>query len=439
MRIQLTMFLVAAVACSSEVGVLLDAPRVVAMQVEPPALVPPGEVTATIKIFDPEFRVPTIRWYVSANPPRADVDYLNQDLSDPADIDDPDRNLLYVGDGTQVVLPVPSVPDDMLPSDVDAIFDTFPFYALASVKLGDMEFKGFKQIRVVLPTLVRRVLERQCTDDPNMPVCVDGIDDAEVDAAIAIRLNRAPKLTGLDVAIVEPDGEYTLAMTMDLLKRREAPTAAAIFATGIGAKQALRLLPQIDDPDLAANPEPGQPGYNKIEVDVLATAGKFYPLSLTAFDWVPFEVKGGGFAAKPKLEGGPHPLVTVQATVYDRQGGVDNVGFEIDNGEPPRESHRGTAGSVLVAEGKRMQWLRVGDAATLAAIPLGQSLAISASVSYEAIMPHGIVARLDTFAVTSPVTATTFFDGLDRNPYRRHEFDATPIAFIGVAIRTWQP
>lgn len=425
-------------ACSAEVGVLLEEPRIVSMTAEPPALVPPGAVTASVKIFDPAFRAPTIHWYVSANPPRANVDYLNQDLSDPSNINDPDGRLLYVGAGTQVVLPVPAVPDERLPKDSDAIFDTFPFYALASVKVGDQEFKGFKQVRVILPTLVERVLKRQCEDDPNQAVCEGGISASEVSAAVAVRLNRNPRISDVRFDLVMPNSEYTVGMTMDLLKRREAETAPRTVAFGVGAKQGMRILPLIDDLDLANNPQPGQPGYNKIELDMLATAGKFYPLSLTSFDWVPFEVKGGGFS-KPRLEGGPHPLVTVQAQVYDRQGGSGNIAFEIDNGVDPEIAHQGSAGSVLLAEGKRMTWLKVNNPALLSALNPKALVEVSASVSYSKSMPHGIVASITAVSAATAITNTTILNQLDRDPFMRHGFDNTPLILRGVVVRTWTP
>ncbi len=427
--------LVGASACSMETGAKLDGARIVHMDASPSAISPPAQVTASVKIFDPEFRRPTIQWYLVINPPRADFPAINQDLSDPDSIDDPENELFYLGSGTTVTGALPEIDPGEFPAG--DIFDTVPLYVLASVKVGDEEFKGFKQVRIVLPELVRRVLRRNIEDETGE--AREPTND-EVADAIRVRLNQNPVIKRVKLAVVPDDGEYSIGMTEDLLERRQAVTRPVRHATGFTTRQGLRIEPVFFDGDLATNPAPAEPGYNKPEIDLLATEGTFYPMSLTSADWVPFDVKGGGLSA-PKIDPQQYPLVTVQATIYDRQGGTANIGMEIDAAQPPREPHRNGIGNVLLAEGQRMIWLSVTEPAHLALEPDTRHQ-FSVALTYTAVLPHGVTGRIESampLTTGANVTATTVLDDLDRDPFLRHSLPQTLTPMVGYPVRTWQP
>lgn len=410
---------------------LLESPRIVWIGAEPPALLAPGAAVATVKGFDPEYRVPTVQWYVATTFDLQSQTALAQSLSDPNALDLEALGLMYVGSGTQVTVPVPRL-DDVIEIDAaaladEALVDTLPLPLIVSMRWGDTEVKGLKQLRVVIPELVPVVLERQLGRAPTT---------AEVDAAIALRLNRNPTIAAVTMAVVPDQGSYDLDAIFDLKDRRALQARPVPAAIGFTPNQALRLWPTILDPDLDPSKSPGDPGFNQLNLEILPTVGSVYPLSLSAADWAPHELDQGSVFKEPKIKTFVTGLERLELTVFDRQGGTANVGLETDGGAPPPVTVQGTHGSVLVAEGQRLIWLRADSESVRAAAVPGTAVAISAVLWSLPLKPHGL-AGTATAIWPQPTTLppTQHLQRFDLDPSAR--VAATSATFVGRILRTW--
>lgn len=413
----------------------LDRVRIVHLASEPPALVPPGEVTMQVRVYDPAFRTPRIYWYLAlAFRPDRLIELARLDWSDPEALDlGLDSGFLFVGEGTSVTLSIPALPFDRLPDDLG--FDTVPLPVAVAVEFEGEVYKAFKQVRLVLPELVRRGLQSQLGREP---------DEEELAAALAARLNRNPTLHGFSYAEAPAAGAYDLDLVLDLKLRREAGLRPLTAATGIGGRRGLRVVPQWSDPDTDPTRGVGDPGYNYFSGRLLRERGQTYPLDLTSFDWVPHRLTQRSLFDEPSVHWDVPPgLVGLRYQLFDRQGGTAFAALEVDAGGPPEPPHRGSAGSLLVEESGRLLWFRVDDPALLAQARAADGPRLLGSRAwYTPVHPLGITAVAELLApsaATIPVRPGTL-DLADADPLRRAEWQGEALVHGYVRIlRIWTP
>lgn len=405
--------------------------RIVNIRTEPPALVAPGAVTASVRVADPEFRAAEFTWYLAlAFRPDQLIELARRDWagSDAPGIED---GFVELGTGPTVTLPVPPLPLGELPEDT--VFDTIPLPLAVSIRVDGREYKAFKQVRLVIPELVERGLARTLGRAPTT---------AETEEALRVRLNRNPVVEGWRYARVPDRGEYDLDAITDLKVRRELRQAALVApALPIGAKQGLRFEPIVVDPDVRPDDQLGQPGFNYLSADLLRTAGESYPLTLTAYDWVPLRLEQKNLFDPPDIIRDVAPdLQTVRWVLNDRQGGTIHQAIEIDLGGPPPAAMRGPAGALLVREATRMLWLAASDSAVIAAAEAvtGPQI-VAATLWYDPRPPLGVTGSVEALAPLGVTPATAVLDGFDADPALRTRLRAAPVTLEAEILRVWRP
>lgn len=405
--------------------------RIVNIRTEPPALIAPGTVTASIRVADPEFRSAEFTWYLAlAFRPDRLIGLAERDWagSDAPGIDD---GFVALGTGPTVTLPVPPLPLGELPEDI--LFDTVPLPLAVSIRIDGREYKAIKQVRLVIPELVERGLARTLGRAPTT---------AETAEALRVRLNRNPEVKGWRYARVPDRGEYDLDAIIDLKVRRGLRSEAlAAPALPVGARQGLRFEPIIVDPDVRPDDQLGQPGFNYLSADLLRTAGESYPLTLTAYDWVPLRLVQKNLFDPPDIIRDVVPdLQTVRWVLNDRQGGTAHQAIEIDLGGPPPEAMRGPAGALLIREATRMLWLAAADPALIAAAEAATGpQVVVARLWYDPRPPLGVTGSVETLAPLAVTPTTAVLDGFDADPALRARLRAVPVTLEAEIRRVWRP
>jgi hypothetical protein len=406
--------------------------RIVEVRSEPPAIIAPAVVTASVRISDPRFRSAEFRWYLAlAFNPETLIEIAERPWADPESAPGLSDGFVAIGTGPTVTVPVPPLPAAQFPEELE--FDTIPLPLAVAIVVDGVEYKAFKQVRLVIPELVERGLTRSLGRAPTT---------AETAEALRVRLNRNPVLDGWDVARVPSSGEFGLDEIVDLKVRREllpAPLAAPMLPAG--SRAALRFEPRLSDPDVRDDDKPGQPGYNYLSGQLLRTAGESYPLTLTSHDWAPLRLEQANLFDPPNLiRDVPPELQTVRWVFTDRQGGTAHKAIEIDLGGPPPAAMRGAAGSLLVQEDGRMLWFAAAaDALIEAAEAATGPVRLQARVWYDPQPPLGVTAAVDAIS-PSPVTEpTSVLDDLDADPARRAGLTAAPVTIDAAVLRVWRP
>lgn len=434
---RLTMLSIAALllpACSDplESADSLRRLRIVEVRSEPPAIVAPAVVTASVRISDPKFRTAEFHWYLAlAFEPEALIEIAERPWADPDSSPGLSDGFVAIGTGPTVTVPVPPLPVGQFPEELE--FDTIPLPLAVAVVVDGVEYKAFKQVRLVIPELVERGLTRSLGREPTT---------AETEEALRVRLNHNPVIDGWEVARVPASGVFGLDEIIDLKVRRAlafAPLAAPMLP--LGSRAALRFLPRLSDPDVREDDEPGRPGYNYLSGQLLRTAGESYPLTLTSHDWAPLRLEQANLFDPPELiRDVPPELQTVRWVFTDRQGGTAHKAIEIDLGGPPPAAMRGTAGSLLVQEDGRMLWFSAATAALVEAAEAATGpIRLQARIWYEPQPPLGVTAAVDALS-PSPVTKpTSVLDDLDADPGRRSALVAAPVTIDASVLRIWRP
>lgn len=410
----------------------LERLRIVEVRSEPPALIAPGVVTASVRIADPQFRSAEFRWYLAlAFRPDKLIELARRSWSDPESAPDLADGFVPIGTGPVVTVPVPPLPESGFPEELE--FDTIPLPLAVAVIVDGVEYKAFKQVRLVIPALVERGLARSLGRAPTT---------AETADALRVRLNRNPTIVGWDVSRVPATGEFGLDEIIDLKERRrlsKAPLPAPMLPPG--SRAALRFEPHVVDPDVRDDDEPGRPGYNYLSAQLLRTAGESYPLTLTSHDWAPLRLEQKNLFDPPSvIRDVAEDLQTVRWVLTDRQGGVAHQAIEIDLGGSPAAPMRGPAGSVLVAEGGRMLWFAAATPDLLAAAEAATGpVRLQARLWYDPRPPLGVTAVVEAFESSPVTTPTAELDSLDADPARRATLAAAAVTIDAVVLRVWRP
>lgn len=406
--------------------------RIVEVRSEPPAIIAPAAVTVSVRISDPQFRSAQFRWYLAlVFKPEALIEIAERPWSDPESAPGLSDGFVAIGTGPTVTVPVPPLPAAQFPEELE--FDTIPLPLAVAIVVDGVEYKAFKQVRLVIPELVERGLTRSLGRTPTT---------AETAEALRVRLNRNPVLDGWDVARVPASGEFGLDEIIDLKVRRElrpAPLAAPMLPAG--SRAALRFQPRLSDPDVRDDDKPGQPGYNYLSGQLLRTAGESYPLTLTSHDWAPLRLEQANLFDPPDLiRDVPAELQTVRWVFTDRQGGTAHKAIEIDLGGPPPADMRGVAGSILVQEDGRMLWFAAASDAVIAAAEAATGpVRLQARLWYEPQPPLGVTAAIDAISPSPASEPTATLDGLDADPARRAGLAAAPVTMDATVLRVWRP
>lgn len=399
----------------------LTHPEILMIRSDPSALIPPAKVTAAVRVFDPERRTRGVHWYLPLGFDLYDLETFARStnaLRDPGKAGE--LGFLYLGSGFEVELLIPSLPigegRESLP------FDSFPLPLFVVLDQGEVEvpLKGLKRLRIVIPDLVAKHLTRELGRPPSAE---------ELDQALRIRLNRSPEITGVTLLQVPQGSPYPRSAMEDLAIRRGLsgePLLAPLLLSG----QGLRLIPHLEDPDLATNPERGQPGFNYLTVTYLSPEGEFFALTPTSSDWVPQKLSFSSPFESPEEVPITPGLKTFYLIAFDHQGGVTATALDLGLGdfEPPPYPDPATLAYLFENRG-RLLWLYSATPLTFSALEPGT---VTISLYPQGGVPLGVTGVV---VPSPPQGILADLDLVERDPLRFAKLPSPPFALTGRWLR----
>jgi hypothetical protein len=398
-------------------------PEILMLRTEPPAVVLPAEITAEVRVYDPERKVRNVLWYL---PLRADLYDLERfgRLTDL--LRNPERasslGFLYLGSGFSVTITLPSLPPP--PLDPSLSLDTLPIPLLVILDRGEGEplLKGIKRLRWVIPELVERTLAETLGRPPT---------PEERERAIRIRLNRNPEITGVNLFEMTGEGPYPARAREDLKVRRElqgVPLTLPVLSPGKG----VRIVPEMVDPDSELGIGRGEPGFNYLTTIYLSPEGEFFAVTITSSDWLPLKYRGQSPFSRPEITDLPPGIKTIYLTLLDHQGGVTGTAFDLLFGDPsPPPFPSGTTLAYLVENRNRLLW--VYTATPLPGKP-GEAITLPVVLFPSPSLPLGVTAVVTP---EPPEITLEDLDLLERDPLSAIRFIGVPVAVPGRWVRSF--
>ena len=395
----------------------LRGPEILYIQADPPALIPPGEVTLSVRIYDPQFLVEGIHWYLPVSTSIYDLSRWVRSLDRLKDPLNTQEGFLYLGSGAQVTVVVPELPAELARNT--PFYDTLPLPVLVVVARRDgTVLKGMKRVRLVFPELVEELLKQQ-----GEPVTA-----AAVTREVERRLNQNPKVEELLLYRAPPRGTYPEEGLSDLKVRRELAAVPLTEPLLPGAgRYALRLIPHLQDPDLAKNIPKWAPGYNYLTVEYRVRRGSLYPLTLTSTDWIPlrFRERQEGFRSRLVEDELPPGIYTVYGIVLDHQGGVAGFAIDVDLRSPPPLKP-----ALLLRSGRRLLWVHLSPEAATASV--GSTVTLPVELYEDLRYPLGVTAA---YTLRPPARYTLDLDRLEADPLYRKQWLHQPVWVEGKVLR----
>lgn len=398
----------------------LTHPEILMLRSDPPALIPPQTVTASVRLYDPERRAQAVHWYIPIRFSLYDLERfgaITDRLVNPEEAIP--NGFLYLGSGFKVEVPIPSLPVTQALEGVG--LDTFPLPLLAVIVLqGEKPLKGIKRLRLVIPELVKETLTREYGRPPT---------ESELEEALAIRLNRNPEVTGVSLLGVPPQGPYPEEAMNDLKVRRELASLPLTLPVLTGAG-GLRMIPLLHDPDLARARQRGEPGFNFLTVTYLSPQGEFFHLSVSSADWVPIKFRNQSLFTKPEKVPVPPGIKTLYLTIFDHQGGVTLTALDLLYNDPsPPDPPPGTSFAYLLENNGRLLWLYAPQSLTGS---VTEPVTLTVRLYPNPSLPLGV-----TGVVTQdpPSLALANLDLLEADPLSTREYLEKPVRLPGRVIR----